>query len=142
MSLPPGRPRDRAPLLLGPAVVAALLLAGCSTTGEQDVRASAERFAREAVSSPAQACGLVASATLDQLEQDGEKCSDVVGSAVPSDLGAVRAVSLAGSSAQVRFEGDTLFLSRDDEGWRVLAAGCRRTSSDPDEPYACELAAG
>ena len=48
-------------------------------------------------------------------------------------------VVVAGHSAQVRYSGDTVFLARFDDGWRVTAAGCRRVSTDPAVPYDCAV---
>ena len=48
-------------------------------------------------------------------------------------------VSVAGHSAQVRYARETVFLSLFDDGWRVTAAGCSRTSSDQAVPYDCTV---
>ena len=44
-----------------------------------------------------------------------------------------------GTTAQVRYEGETLFLARFDDTWRVVAAGC--TAQRP-KPYDCLLQGG
>ena len=41
-----------------------------------------------------------------------------------------------GDAAQVRFTGDTVFLLRFPDGWRIGAAGC---TSRGDAPYDCEV---
>ena len=48
-------------------------------------------------------------------------------------------VDVAGRSARIALGDEVLFLSRFDDGWRVLAAGCRRTSDDAARPYDCDV---
>ena len=48
-------------------------------------------------------------------------------------------MAVAGHSAQVRYAQETVFLSLFDDGWRVTAAGCSRTSTDPSVPYDCTV---
>ncbi|XVQ89797.1 hypothetical protein ACQP2K_21000 [Microbispora siamensis] len=50
--------------------------------------------------------------------------------------GAVRGVDVWGDEARVRVDGDTLFLHRFPDGWRVRAAGCE---PHPEQPYECEV---
>lgn len=52
------------------------------------------------------------------------------------DPGTVRSVEIWGDAAQVRFTGDTVFLLRFPDGWRIGAAGC---TSRGDAPYDCEV---
>lgn len=44
-----------------------------------------------------------------------------------------------GTAAQVRSDGETLFLGRFDDGWRVTAAGCAAAG---DRPYECAVQGG
>ncbi|MFI7108895.1 hypothetical protein ACIBK9_21485 [Nonomuraea sp. NPDC050227] len=121
-----------------PFVVAALLLAavGCAVDTTSPARA-AERFhaALEAHHEDA-ACGLLARTTAEKLPDPGQTCAQALGDLKLGPGGAVTEVSVWGKEAQVRLAGDTLFLHRFDDGWRVKAAGCRPVH---DLPYACEV---
>jgi hypothetical protein len=48
-------------------------------------------------------------------------------------------VEVAGESAQVRLDGQVIFLAHFPDGWRVTAAGCVREDPDPAVPYECEV---
>jgi hypothetical protein len=50
-------------------------------------------------------------------------------------------VDVFGHDAIVRFSGDTVFLARFPEGWRVTAAGCQPGPSD-QKPYDCTVSGG
>ena len=115
-------------------------LAGCGADGERhEAGAAADRFAADVAADPAAACALLAPRTLESVEKDGTPCPQ----ALPEDdlptPGSRGVVSVAGHSAQVRYAGDTVFLALFDDGWRVTAAGCSRTSDDPATPYDCAI---
>ncbi|WP_406864734.1 hypothetical protein ABZO31_31520 [Streptomyces sp. HUAS MG47] len=86
------------------------------------------------------ACGLLAPATREQLEQDEER-------ACPEALAAVRlpvartlhATEVYGRQAMMRADDETLFLSQFSRGWRVVAAGCRPREG---KPYQCVVKGG
>jgi hypothetical protein len=116
----------------------ALVLAGCGADVErQEAASAADRFAAEVTADPAGACALLAPRTLESLEQEGESCAQALPEADLPSPGARGKVSVAGHSAQVRYAQETVFLSLFDDGWRVTAAGCTRTSSDSSVPYDC-----
>jgi hypothetical protein len=52
------------------------------------------------------------------------------------DPGGVEQVEIWSDAAQVRLTGDTLFLLRFPDGWRVSAAACRPQG---EAPYQCEV---
>lgn len=82
------------------------------------------------------ACDLLAPTTRSELEQSsGKDCSVAVTEEV-QPAGDPQQVSVFGTSAQVRYDGDTAFLSRFRYGWRVLAAACRPRTSGP---YDCSV---
>ena len=122
------------------ALALALGLAGCGAPAErQEAGAAADRFAADEAADPAAACALLAPRTLESVEKNGTPCPQ----ALPEDdlpaPGSRGVVSVAGHSAQVRFTGDTVFLALFDDGWKVTAAGCSRTSDDPATPYDCAI---
>ncbi len=83
----------------------------------------------------AAACALLTAATRSELEQSsGQACDRAIVEELPrppDDGGDVR---VYGVMAQVRGSGETLFLTRMPQGWRVLAAGCAPRG---DKPYDC-----
>jgi hypothetical protein len=117
---------------LGALLVAAL--AGCASADEPAVRNVASSFA----AGDAQArCDLLATGTLTALLADGA-CPEAIGQ-LPLGRGDVVSVEVWGEDALVRLTDDTLFLTREDAGWRVSAAACQATG--PDRPYECRLEA-
>jgi hypothetical protein len=123
------------------AVAAALLLTGCGAT-DDSVKAVADHF-REAVADgdAVGACRDLAEETRTTLEQqEGKPCAEVIGKqGLPQPAGDGE-VEVYGALAQVRLDGETIFLSRFDDGWRVIAAGCKPTAGD--RPHDCTLEAG
>ncbi|MEU4697903.1 hypothetical protein [Nonomuraea dietziae] len=82
------------------------------------------------------ACALLAARTAARLPDRGQTCGQALNE-LRLTGGPVLSVSLWGDEAQVRLNGDTLFLHRYDGGWRVRAAGC--TSKGENLPYDCEV---
>lgn len=123
------------------ALSAAVLvtIAGCGR-GPDSAGAvkAAEEFARQAASSPEQACGLLSERARDDLEQGEQSpCADALpqlGLPAPS---AQRSVEVYEQHAQVVLADDVVFLARFDDGWKVTAAGCE--AQPDDEPYECAL---
>ena len=117
----------------GVLLVAGLLVAGCSNADEPAVRDAASAFAGgdEQVR-----CGLLAPATLASLEQEeGSSCAEAIGE-LPVGGGTVVSVEVWGADALVHLSDDSLFLTRDDDGWLVSAAAC---TPGGDGPYECQL---
>jgi hypothetical protein len=88
----------------------------------------------------AAACSLLSPAARQDVEQtSGAPCSRGV---LQEDLprpGPPRAASVYGDQAQVQLRGDTVFLARFRQGWKVVAAGCTPRA---ERPYDCEVEAG
>jgi hypothetical protein len=114
-----------------------LVLAGCSSPQEPDAEDAADRFAAAVTSSDADtACGLLAPATRDELEQSsGNPCVEAILD-VATSTGPRDASEVYGSMAQIAYVEDTLFLSRFDERWLVVAASCARGAH---QVYDCHL---
>ncbi|GAA2416104.1 hypothetical protein GCM10010404_88120 [Nonomuraea africana] len=115
---------------------ALVMAAGCSVDTGPPAR-TAERFsAAVAAGRGEEACRLLAARTMKKLPDPGQTCGEALTElALPN--GPVLSVSLWGDDAQVRLNGDTLFLHRYDGGWRVRAAGCTPTGAGL--PYDCEV---
>ncbi|WP_404385425.1 hypothetical protein LL946_05100 [Knoellia locipacati] len=128
------------------SVAVTLLLTGCGARGsveEDRVGDTATEFLAGVAFAPEAGCDLLAPATLEELESDGEECAEVLseaadvrGTARPSRPGEVR-IDVFGRDAMVRWVDQTLFLARFDDGWRVTAAGCQPRGKDL--PYDCAV---
>ncbi|MFG1943787.1 hypothetical protein [Nonomuraea sp. NPDC048826] len=122
-------------LLVG-VVLAAALAAGCAVDTAGPARV-AERFhAALAADQVEAACGLLARKTAEKLPGPGQSCADALRELRLGPGGGLTAVDVWGDEAQVRLEGDTLFLHHFGDGWRVVAAGCVPVR---DLPYECEV---
>lgn len=120
------------------AAAAVLLVSGCGTgTAEREASDAAAAFV---AAEPAQACTRLAPNTLKALESHTNTACEAVLADVELPRGTPPTrVDLAGEGAQVRFGDQVVFLARFPDGWRVTAAGCRRTHPDPSIPYQCEV---
>lgn len=121
------------------AVSAALLaLAGCAAAPNQTAAAdTARRFLQSAGGDTASACEMLAPGTLKNLEEDGDPCAVALAGERFAPASDPAEVVVAGHSAQVRFADEAVFLALFDDGWKVIAAGCRRESPDLAVPYEC-----
>jgi hypothetical protein len=112
-----------------------LLGSGCSSAERPEVERVAVQF--EDSSGDAQArCGLLMPRTLEQMEEESEApCVEAIQD-LPLQGGEVSRVEVWGGEALVEVGGDTLFLTKAADGWRVAAAVC---SPQPEGPYDCEV---
>ena len=110
---------------------AATALTSCGATQDDDVADVAAVFASAlADGDGARACSVLARSTRSELEQStGDPCDKAILDEATVAVGSRLDVDAYGTMAQVRFEADTLFLTRFESGWRVLAAGCTRRPS-------------
>jgi hypothetical protein len=125
-------------------VVAALLalsaLTGCGTASDESAaRHSVDRFeAAIRAKDGAAACHELSQAASSSLESSEKKpCEQAIVGAGLKPARTVKDASVWVTGAQVKLDGDTLFLDKVSTGWRISAAGCKLMS--PDEPYDCEL---
>ena len=123
------------------AIAAAGLLAGCGSGSPAGPRDAAVAFrAAWLQGDGTAACRLLAPGTAAEVvSSSGRPCPQGILDQDAPAAGPVQATQVWGGSAQVRLRGDTVFLSRFDGGWRVLAAGCVPRAG---KPYDCELAGG
>ncbi|MGR6922335.1 hypothetical protein ACU635_49475 [[Actinomadura] parvosata] len=114
----------------------ALTTVGCAVDTASPARA-AERFhAALAAHQEEAACAMLARKTADKLPDPGQSCPDALRELRFGPGGQVTSVAVWGEDAQVRLAGDTLFLHRFTDGWRIRAAGCEPMG---DLPYDCEV---
>jgi hypothetical protein len=117
-------------------------LVGCSGSSTAAApRAAAEAFERALTAGDGTAaCRLLAPDTRSAVVQNADgPCPHGLGEERLPPADHVLSTEVWGRAAQVRLDGDTVFLSRFPGGWKVLAAGC---TSRPEAPYDCKLAAG
>jgi hypothetical protein len=117
----------------------AVSLAGCGPSAREDAAGSAaERFAgtlRE--EDGGAACGMLTPATRRELEDSsGTACAEAIVEEDLPQLGAPAEVKVYGHHAEVRGDGDTLFLADHSGQWLVVAAGCEPRG---DLPYDCAV---
>lgn len=128
--------RDR--IRVAVACVATLVASGCAGS-QDDAAASAAQELLAAVrdgDGPA-ACAALAQPTRDELEQSsGEPCERAVLEEQLGDGSGETLVEVFDSMAQVRVGSETVFLSRYDGRWRVVAAACTPVA---DRPYDCSI---
>lgn len=120
------------------AVVVCLgVMTGCGGSQDDAVRAVVDDFYGAVSADDGQtACAALAPTTRSELEESsGKACAEaVLGEEVPG-VTAPTAVEVFGTSAQVRFRGETAFLTRLAEGWRVVSAVC----TPAPEHYDCRI---
>lgn len=118
-------------------LASAATAAGCGNTQDDAVLQVAHDFYGALSEHDGDAaCDLLAPATRSELEQSsGKDCSAAVTEEVQPASDPQR-VRVFGTSAQVRYDGETAFLARFQDGWRVMAASCRPQASGP---YDCSV---
>jgi hypothetical protein len=118
-----------------------LVASACGSSQDQPARDVAVRFySAVADRNGPVACGLLAPRTVDQVEQSAQMpCAQGLfdeGLRAAQEPAEVR---VFGTMAQVRYRGETVFLTRFREGWKVMAAGCTPAAADR---YDCQVQGG
>jgi hypothetical protein len=117
--------------------MATTLLTGCGSAGVDPEAVAVDFYHAVANQQAAAACALLAPQTVEELEQSAQApCVEALARQDIPTAGAPIATERFGNQAQVRLDGDTVFLAEFDDGWRIVAAGCI-----PREPlpYDCVL---
>ncbi|WP_101783344.1 hypothetical protein [Nonomuraea indica] len=118
------------------ALLALVLVTGCSVDTSAPAR-TVERFhSALAAQQDEAACALLAPRTAEKLPDPGQTCAEALRALRLGAGGPVTGVQVWGDEAQVRLAGDTVFLHRFSDGWRVKAAGCEPRAG---LPYDCEV---
>jgi hypothetical protein len=115
-------------------------LSGCSSGNDDAATKAAEQLhASLRGNDGAAACDALSDEAQKELAESGSSCATaVLESAVP-DTGKVVDVKVYGTSAQVRYDEDVVFLGEFPDGWKVTAAGCKQVAGSP---YDCEIQGG
>lgn len=128
-------PVRRSRAVLVAVAAGAAVLTGCSNSDVPDVERVASTF-EDPSGDPEERCDLLLPATRAAFEQtESTSCAEAIED-LPLEGGSVVSVEVWGGDAQVKFAGDTVFLSETSAGWRVASAVCRPQT---DAPYDCEV---
>ena len=134
------------PLALALVLLAlAAAAAGCGTSDDRDqARTTVERFYGAVRADDGEAaCEQLGDSLLEQVEsQTGQSCPRVI-TRFQYDGGDVETVEVYITNAKVDLaSGESAFLSREDDGWRLSAVGCKAEKGKPaDRPLECEAEA-
>lgn len=123
------------------ALALPLVLAGCGSGHDAEVRAVAEHFHEALRSADGDgACDLLSDEVQKELQDSsGTACAtQILDSGIPS-AGKPGRVQVFDTAAQVRYGDDVVFLADFAEGWRITAAGCEKQAS---APYDCHVHGG
>jgi hypothetical protein len=112
---------------------------GCANSTEEANarRATTAFFAAVSAHQDDRACADLAPQAAQGLATSDSSCAKQIGKLKLAG-GTIRAVRVWGQRAQVLLSGDTVFLTRVRQGWKVTAAGCRRHANGP---YDCDVEA-
>jgi hypothetical protein len=126
-------------------LLAVLATAGCGRAADRDeVRSVTEHFLGAVEAGDGElACGDLSTDTRKALEsQEQRDCRDAVGE-LQLEPGATERVEVYVTNAKVDLaSGQSVFLSRTQEGWRLSAVGCEPEAGEPaEQPFDCEVEA-
>jgi hypothetical protein len=123
----------------------ALLAAGCGTSDDRDQsEAVVERFYDAVRTDDGEAaCEELGESLLEAVESQTEQpCPDAI-TQLEYDGGEIVAAEVYITNAKIDLRsGESAFLSREDDGWKLSAIGCRAEKGKPaDRPFECEAEA-
>ncbi len=109
-------------------------MSGCASSQEDRVRTAVDDFYRAVASEDgAAACATLAPTTRSELEESsGLPCDQAVLEEDVPEVTAPTDVEVFGTEAQVQYAGETAFLTRFADGWRVVSAVCTPTPNRYD----------
>jgi hypothetical protein len=119
-------------------VVAATALSGCAGSEDDAATTAALRLLDAAAGGDGTAaCAALAAPTRDELEQSsGKPCEEAVLEEELAGASGADRVDVFDSMARVVAGSQTVFLSRYDGRWKVVAAACTPVA---DRPYDCSI---
>ena len=123
--------------------VGVLVLGGSACGSSQDLPAqdAVEQFYAAITRQDGRAaCRLLAPETLKAVEESAQApCAEGVLQELPPEERRPEQVRVFGTMAQVGYTDETVFLTRFQDGWKVMAAGC---SPGAVERYDCQVEGG
>jgi hypothetical protein len=131
--------------LLLPLVLVALVAGGCGTSDDRDqARATVERFYDAIRHDDADAaCDELGQSLLEQVEsQTQQSCRGVI-TRFDYEGGSIERAQVFITNAKVDLDsGESAFLSRESDGWKLSAIACKALEGKPsDRPFECEAEA-
>ena len=113
----------------------------CGSSQDLPVQDTAEEFYAAVTRHDGRAaCRLLAPETLDEVVESAQApCAEAVLQDLRPEVRDPEQVKVFGTMAQVGYDGETVFLTRFRDGWKVMAAGCGPGSGDR---YDCEVEGG
>ncbi|HEX8085034.1 MAG TPA: hypothetical protein VF529_12155 [Solirubrobacteraceae bacterium] len=129
---------------LGPVLLAlALIAGGCGTADDRDqVDATVERFYDAVRQDDGEAaCAELGESLLEQVESQTEQSCRGVVTRLEYEGGEIVATEVYVTNAKVDLRsGESAFLSRERDGWKLSAIGCKAEKGKPaDRPFECEV---
>jgi hypothetical protein len=126
-----------------PLALLALLAAGCGTSDDRDeARATVERFYEAIRADDGEAaCEELGDGLLEQVQsQTQQSCRGVI-TRFEYEGGDVTDTEVYITNAKVDLgNGESAFLSREDDGWKLSALACKAEEGKPaDRPWECEV---
>lgn len=126
-------------------VVLLLLLSGCGTSDDRDqAREAVQRFFSAIEGDRGEAaCAELTGPARQQLEsQESKPCGEAI-TALGLEGSGIAAAQVFITNAKVDLDsGESAFLSREAERWRISAIACKPADGKPrDRPFDCELEA-
>ncbi len=122
-----------------------LAFGGCGTSDDrQESREAVERFyAAIEADRGDDACAELSVPARQELESQEDKACGAAVTELKLEGGAVAVSRVFATNAKVDLRsGESAFLSREAEGWKLSAVGCKPEDGKPrDRPFDCELAA-
>jgi hypothetical protein len=114
------------------------MLTGCGHGEDSAVEAAAAKLLDATNTGDGQAaCEVLSPHARDELEQStGKSCERAILEETIGRGGTVRDSHVFETMAQVRFDDETVFLSKFDSGWLVVATAC---TPRPEGPYDCSV---
>ncbi|MBN6052939.1 hypothetical protein JYK22_13460, partial [Nonomuraea sp. RK-328] len=112
------------------------LTAGCGVDTASPARAAVRFHTAVAAHQDAAACAMLTPETAEKLPDPDETCPQALAALKLGPGGRVTGAEVWGDDALVRMAGDTVFLHRFSDGWRVTAAGCEPRHG---LPYDCQV---
>ena len=124
-------------------VLAALLAGGCGTQDDRDeARATVERFYDAIREDDGEAaCEELGESLLEQVESQTEQSCRGVITRLEYEGGEIVGTEVYITNAKVDLRsGESAFLSREPDGWKLSAIGCKAEKGKPaDRPFECEV---
>jgi hypothetical protein len=115
-------------------VAACITLSGCASAQDEAIADATGAFYEAVAAGDGEhACAALAPASQSELEQSaGKPCAQAVLDEDVPEVADPQEIEVFGTMAQVRFAGETTFLTRFEDGWRVVAAACKPTRTRYD----------